>query len=377
MSVANPVPNKVAINLVLPELRPDPDRSVREPQGWGIMKRIIVIAAGLLTLASVSVATATVSSASVCQPNGNGCTQAGTYPGPNAVINSDYGGFNVVWTESVVQPYSSGVPLYWTAYATFTNTTSSDLYLACPGSGSTTDSIISENMSGGSGDDGTVLAGTSNCDQNPGLTVTVPPGGSYADWGTFHNVPWPGSAVAITWGDIGTSPYVYPFGSPSPPSPSPSQSGEACVFNAPDGVTPTGLIGHVGWGFELPNGNWEFGANEGPGNLFISETWAETGSQHAMLAIFTNGGPYHSAGYYTSLECVTVPAFNASAAKQEVKNEWHQRYIPIFQDCESQVYKVLSAYGVNALPNDILHPIPNSWYNDLTTIGGFGPPTSL
>ena len=74
---------------------------------------------------------------------------------------------------------------------------------------------------------------------------------------------------------------------------------------------------------------------------------------------------------------MTIPSFNASAAQQEVSHEWHQRYIGIFQDCESQVYNVLSKYGVKALPNDILHPVPNSWYNDLTTIGGFGPPTSL
>jgi hypothetical protein len=24
-------------------------------------------------------------------------------------------------------------------------------------------------------------------------------------------VPWPGSAVALQWGDVGTSAYVYPF----------------------------------------------------------------------------------------------------------------------------------------------------------------------
>lgn len=68
------------------------------------MKRIIVIAATLLTLASMSAATAAASSASVCEPNGIGCTPAGTYPGPNALVNSNYGGFRLVWTESVVQP---------------------------------------------------------------------------------------------------------------------------------------------------------------------------------------------------------------------------------------------------------------------------------
>lgn len=179
------------------------------------MRRLIVIAATLLTLAGGSVLTATASSASVCEPNGTGYTQAGTYPGPNAVIDSGYDGvFSVVWTESVVQPYSSGVPLYWTAYVTFTNISSANQTLdLCP------DEYPgdAEHMSGGSGDDGTVNSDSTRCNQNPGL-MTVPPGGTVTDLATFHNVPWPGSAVSLTWERDGTSAYVYPFAS-KPPNP--------------------------------------------------------------------------------------------------------------------------------------------------------------
>jgi hypothetical protein len=157
--------------------------------------------------------------------------------------------------------------------------------------------------------------------------------------------------------------------------PQATPSGEACVFDAPR--LSRGTVGHVGWGFKLPDGNWEFGANEGPGKRDASNTWAEAGGWDAMLATFTNGGPYDSSGYYTSYECVTVPTFNATAARQEVGSEQHQLYIPIYQDCESQVYNVLSAYGVSGMPNDILTWRPNSWYHDLTTSAGFGPPTSL
>jgi hypothetical protein len=183
------------------------------------MKRLIVIVAALLTLTGVSVATATASEASVCQPNGTGCTKAGTYPGPNAVISNDYTGFKVIWTKSVVQPYSSGVPLYWTAYMTYTNIGSSTLTLGCPGDWANA-SYVSEYMSGGSGDDGTVSADSTNCSQNPGEAISVPPGGTFTASATFHNVPWPGSAVSITWGGAGASPNVYPF--QSTPSPSPS-----------------------------------------------------------------------------------------------------------------------------------------------------------
>ena len=166
------------------------------------------MAAALLTLFGVSVVTAIASSASVCQSGGTGCTPAGVYPGPDIVINSHYGGFKVVWTKSVVQPYSSGVPLYWTAYITYTNTSNSIRTLACPAPGT---QAISEHMSGGSGNDGTVNASSSNCTQHPGQTVIVLPGHSYTDQATFHNVPWLGSAVAITWGNVGTSSYVHPF----------------------------------------------------------------------------------------------------------------------------------------------------------------------
>jgi hypothetical protein len=104
----------------------------------------------------------------------------------------------------------------------YTNTSSSDQTLVCEGSSA---SAITEYMSGGSGDDGTVPAETTQCSQNPNLVVTVPPGGTDTDWATFHNVPWPGSAVSLTWGDVGTSPNVYPFAS-KPPNPGPPSSGQ-------------------------------------------------------------------------------------------------------------------------------------------------------
>ncbi len=151
---------------------------------------------------------------SVCEPSGAGCTRAGSYPGPNALINGDYGGVaTVIWTSSVVQPYSSGVPLYWTAYVTYTNTSSGDITLVCPAPG--TGSGIAEIMSGGSGDDGLVPASNSFCDENPGEQQVIPPGGTTVDWATFHNVPWPGSTVALQWGDVGTSPSVTPFTLPA------------------------------------------------------------------------------------------------------------------------------------------------------------------
>jgi hypothetical protein len=158
-----------------------------KPKGAGNMNRLIVIVAALLTLTGASIATATTSLASVCQSNGTGCTTAGTYPGPNALISNNYTGFKVIWVKTAVRPYSSGAPLSWTAYMTYTNTSSSALTLGCPGSWAQA-SYVSEHMSGGSGDDGTVSAGSTTCSQNPGLAVSVAPGGNYTLSVTFDNV---------------------------------------------------------------------------------------------------------------------------------------------------------------------------------------------
>jgi hypothetical protein len=158
--------------------------------------------------------------------------------------------------------------------------------------------------------------------------------------------------------------------------------GEACVFNAPDGADYglLGTYGHVGWAFEsASDGSWEYGANEGPydwqtGN-WISQTWIFTNDiQQFMLTDFASGGPFRLSGYYTTYKCTAVADPNPSAADQEAQNEYGETYVLVTQDCESQVYKVLSAYGVSWLPNDITNPGPNSWYADLT---GFTAATPL
>ena len=74
---------------------------------------------------------------------------------------------------------------------------------------------------------------------------------------------------------------------------------------------------------------------------------------------------------------MTVPAFNASAAEQQVSHEQNELYLVPSQDCESQAYNVLNAYGVKNLPNDgVSDALPNNWFNGLSS-AGFGGPTSL
>jgi hypothetical protein len=347
----------------------------------GTVKRTIAMAAALLTLAGVSAATATGSSASVCQPNGTGCTQAGDYPGLNALISDDYTGFKVVWTESVVQQYSSGVPLYWTAYITYTNIESSTLTLGCPGNWPDA-AYVSEHMSGGSGDDGTVSAAGTSCSEDPGLAEPVPPGGTYTLDATFSNVPWPGSAVAITWGSAGTSPYVYPFGSSPPPPPSPS--GKACVFNAPTGGVPVITIdgfvmsGHVGWAYlaDPATGTWEYGANEGYTHHYgdTSRTWLAQGNWGDVISAFKGALPatgknknfYHRANYYTTYRCVSVREYDSAGAISRADSEYGETYLIPGTDCLSQVAFVLNTYGAPisdyAYLANLYYWVPNHFY---------------
>jgi hypothetical protein len=190
-----------------------PGSAIGKKKPTATMKRIFpALATAIALVAFIVIATPpTTALASECQANGTGCTQASTYT-ENAVINSNYGGFEVVWVESVVASYPSGsIPVKWTAYLHYINETSSTLTLTCSGAGSG-DTLV-ENLSGGSGDtNGYVAASYSQCSQDPGLVVNVPSGGTDTDWAVFENVPWPGTSVSLTWGPAGTSPYIYPFG---------------------------------------------------------------------------------------------------------------------------------------------------------------------
>jgi serine/threonine protein kinase len=163
--------------------------------------------AGASSSASAS-SPASVSSpaATVCQGDGTGCTKAGTYRDPNVVISADSGGFEITWTSTSVQPYSSGDPLYWAAGMTYKNVSSAPLQIGCPAA-----SGISEYMAGGKGDDGYVPAVSTSCGGDPGWQSTVLPGDSVSIGATFHNVPWPGCTVSVTLGGAGSSPAIQPF----------------------------------------------------------------------------------------------------------------------------------------------------------------------
>lgn len=328
------------------------------------MKKLAVIVAALLAFGGLSVVIATASRAGTCQTDVSGCTLAGTYPDLNAEIGSS-DGFSAVWTRSVVQSYSSGGPASWTAYVKMTNTSAFTLVQACP-PWSPPDTPDAEHISSGSGDEGTFYADNSYCDENPGAIALVAPNGSFTDWATFNNVPGPGSEMSLTWGQSGTSPSVSPF-----------ITSAACVFDAPSGVATilgVNFFGHVGWGIELPDGSWEFGANEGPGDQDSSETWSSTGTWWQMLAVFKGQGQGYPAGYYTQYRCATVNTTSGgiTAAVNAAVNENNQPYVIPGQDCESEDYNILAAYAISNMPSDLLAMYwisPNNWFDNLNSAG--------
>lgn len=191
--------------------------------------------AGLVALLAIAGA-ASPAAASVCEPDGTGCTQAGlyTFPSPGVLVGTE-NGLQLRWVSSYVEPYASGVPLYWRVNFTFTNISTAPATVTCVGDSNTLSDR--EYLSGGSGDNGGyVTADNSFCNANPSYTTSLAPGAteSLDGWDEFHNVPWPGTSVAFQEISFGTSAYVNPFPSSAPPpAPVPAPT------PAPPTTTPT------------------------------------------------------------------------------------------------------------------------------------------
>jgi hypothetical protein len=207
-----------ATSVAAPGLIPD-GRRPRRPDG--LRWRRVAVAAGLLAAVGAAAAVALTlipgagpgspPPATVCQGDGTGCTKPGSYGPVNALVGANYGGFKVTWTSASVVGTAAGYPTYWTAYLTFTNTGSSAGVFSCALAAN-----VWAHATGGKGDDGFVTAETTTCAAGTSLTASLAPGQSFQFYATFHNVPWPGSRVAIELQDSAgtisaTSPSVYPF----------------------------------------------------------------------------------------------------------------------------------------------------------------------
>jgi hypothetical protein len=179
------------------------------------MKKISIATVAALALVgsaalAVPASAATQHPNSVCQPDGTGCTAAGWYVNfPVKIYGKD--GLLIMWTKTYVYPYSSGVPLYWYVGVEYYNSGDTIIYLSCPAGSAAGNDGIGEYMTGGDGNDGYVAAYQSTCSADPNWVASLGPGRSVETYAIFHNVPWPGTAVSIGWGQFGQSDYIHPF----------------------------------------------------------------------------------------------------------------------------------------------------------------------
>jgi hypothetical protein len=196
----------------------------------------------------------------------------------------------------------------------------------------------------------------------------------------------------VTAGTCTTTPFSGHFSLVKPPPPVRSAPGEACVFDAPNGglTTPGHLYvsGHVGWAY-LSNpakGTWVYGANEGPSKIYgtASKTWIGSGTWANALSIFKNAlgevgkskTYFHTANYYKSYRCVTVPTYHSANALALAKKLGGVNYtIPGF-DCLAQAADVLAKYGAPMNSTTyMLNPSdwqPNTYYTSVY-MKKFGP----
>lgn len=147
--------------------------------------------------------------------------------------------------------------------------------------------------------------------------------------------------------------------------------GNACLFNAPNGAD---TLGHVGWAFR--NGkadSWTFGAAEQAGEL-----WMTTGSWAHLLATFRQGTQYNKGpDYYRSYRCENVSSSNPTLAYNQAYTQTHNGYRIPNNDCLTKAVLILQAYGVTNLPNPLLQPLPNTYYDSYLPAAFNSPPVSL
>ena len=132
-------------------------------------------------------------------------------------------------------------------------------------------------------------------------------------------------------------------------------------------------IGHVGWGFlsESPEdgvdgpagegGLWEIGAVENhhgwPITPPLEDGYWQERTPHPLAAVATRN--------YDHYKVIKVRDGNVEAARRAQQVVAERPYMAAVSNCMNDVYSILTAYGVQELPNPehIVNWIPNAWYD--------------
>ncbi len=143
-------------------------------------------------------------------------------------------------------------------------------------------------------------------------------------------------------------------------------SGMAVVYLRPDGAEG---MGHVGWGYNLPNGQWMVGAVENlhgwwgpytpPGQ---TDFWHRLVSDPvSVMANPPSGGAPQGTPAYAKARLVDVACPNPGAAQAKITEWLYRPYTLVGGNCMNCTYDVLTTFGA-ALPAPSEHWFPNSWF---------------
>ncbi len=141
-------------------------------------------------------------------------------------------------------------------------------------------------------------------------------------------------------------------------------SGFAYVFIKPENVAG---LGHIGWGFQLSNGDFYAGATENyvkgvirtytiwPG--YDNDMWGEYFyNESEMLAKMNALG-------YSRYKKTAVKNPNISFAKTRADETMMKGFQGISNNCLDHTYHVLEGYGVKDMPWKQTNPTPNGWFS--------------
>ncbi len=126
-------------------------------------------------------------------------------------------------------------------------------------------------------------------------------------------------------------------------------------YNSGDGA------GHVGWGFDLPDGRVSIGAVENhSGGLFTPAK--KMGFWKADVA--EAAGPMRDRKY-DDVKAIDVPNPDPIAAKRVVLWIENDSFRAISRNCEDDAYDVLRSYGVDDLQAPFFNWFPKRWFHRL------------
>jgi hypothetical protein len=136
-------------------------------------------------------------------------------------------------------------------------------------------------------------------------------------------------------------------------------NGEACIFNAPDGVSAGGLIGHVAWAFKVDYDKWVYGSTDG-GTREKAKTWMQVGTKSDMLTEFYSGAA--DIGYYTQYKCKLVDNADALFAYNRVIESADKGYVWYAENCLYEAVEIMRLYGLKDMADPASRRLPNDYF---------------